>query len=73
MDANTSGKVRLTVDLPLEEANALKNLAAQQGVTMTQALRNAISTENLLQERRSGGSRVLLEKNGDYSELVFTR
>lgn len=68
-----SDKVRLTADLPFAEASILKDLAAQQGVTMTEALRRAIATEGLLQERRKNGSKVLLEKNGQLSELIFTR
>ena len=73
MATDTSDKVRLTADLPFAEANALKELAAQQGVTMTEALRRAIATEGLLQDRRKSGSKVLLEKDGNLSELVFTR
>lgn len=73
MANDTSDKVRLTADLPAAEANALKELAAQQGVTLTEALRRAIATEGLLQDRRKTGSKVLLEKNGQLSELVFTR
>lgn len=68
-----SEKVRLTADLPLPEIEMLKELAAQQGVTMTEALRRAIATEGLLQKRRKAGSKVLLEKGGQLSELVFTR
>lgn len=66
-------KVRLTADLPFAEVTVLKDLAAQQGISMTEALRRAIATEGLLQKRRQGGSKVLLEKNGNYSELLFTR
>ena len=69
----TTDKIRLTADLPLAEANALKDLAALQGITLTEALRRAIATEGLLQERRKAGSKVLLEKDGKLSELVFTR
>lgn len=70
---NEQEKVRLTADLPIAEVNSLKELAAQQGVTLTEALRRAIATEGLLQERRKTGSKVLLEKNGNLSELIFTR
>jgi hypothetical protein len=73
MATDSSDKVRLTVDLPFAEANALKGLAAQQGVTITEALRRAIATEGLLHDRHKSGSKVLLEKDGILSELVFTR
>lgn len=70
---SSSDKVRLTADLPLPEVEALRALAAEQNITMTEALRRAIATENLLQERRKTGSKVLLDKNGNLTELVFTR
>ena len=73
MATGTTDKVRLTADLPFTEANVLKELAAQQGVSLTEALRRAIATEGMLQGRRQAGSKVLLEKNGQLSELVFTR
>lgn len=73
MEAKTSDKIRLTADLPIAEANALKELATMQGVTLTEALRRAIATEGTLQARRKAGSKVLLEKDGKLSELVFTR
>lgn len=66
-------KVRLTADLPASEVDMLKQLASQQGVSVTEALRRAIATERLLHERRKAGSKVLLEKNGNLSELIFTR
>ena len=73
MATKTSDKVRLTADLPFAEANVLKELAAQQGVSMTEALRRAIATEGVLQDRRKSGSKVLLETDGNLSELIFTR
>ena len=71
MATNSSDKVRVTADLPFAEVDALRELASQQGVSMTEALRRAIATEGLLQKRRSEGSKVLLEKNGSLSELLF--
>ena len=71
-DVKTAGKIRLTAELPIAEANVLKELAAQQGVTVTEALRRAIATEGTLRRRRSAGSKVLLEKDGKFTELVFT-
>jgi hypothetical protein len=71
--ADGSNKVRLTADLPLAEVGLLKELAEKQGVTLTEALRRAIKTEGLLQERRNDGSKVLLEKNGSLTEVIFNR
>lgn len=69
----TNNKVRVTADLSYDDVTALRNLAARQSVSMTEALRRAIATENLLQTRRKEGSRVLLENGGKMTELVFTR
>lgn len=71
--AKDNEKVRLTADLSVNDINALKELALQQGVTMTEALKRAIATDSVLQSRRREGSKVLLEKGGKLSELIFTR
>jgi hypothetical protein len=71
--ADASNKVRLTADLPISEVTLLKDLAEKQKVTLTEALRRAIKTEGLLQERRDDGAKVLLEKNGALTELIFNR
>lgn len=73
MGPDAPSKVRLTADIPAAEVDVLKELASQQGITLTEALRRAIATEGILQDRRKNGSKVLLEKNGQLSELVFTR
>ncbi len=71
-DSRQASKVRLTAEIPIAEATALKELALAQGITVTEALRRAIATESTLRERRKAGSKVLLEKNGQVHELVFT-
>jgi hypothetical protein len=54
-------------------ANALKQLAAAQGVTLTEALSRAIGTESTLAEKRRNGGKVLVQEGGDLKELIFTR
>jgi len=67
-------RVRLNADLAPEVAQALKNLAKTQNVTLTEALSRAISTEATLVSRRKEGAKVVLEQaDGKKSELVFTR
>ena len=57
-------KVRLNADLSPEVAMALKELAQKQGVSLTEALSRAISTEKVLDEKRRKGGKVLIEQGG---------
>ncbi|HRH88051.1 MAG TPA: hypothetical protein PLO41_14470 [Rubrivivax sp.] len=66
-------KVRVTADLPVGTIDILRELAASQQVTLTEALRRAIANEGLLRKRvKEDNSRVLLEaKDGKLTELLF--
>jgi hypothetical protein len=65
-------KYRVTADLPLSTIENLRMLAESQGVTLTDALRRAIATEALLQQRIKDDNRVLLQsKDGTMTELLF--
>jgi len=66
-------KVRLNADLSPEVAKALRELAERQGVSLTEALSRAISTERGLDEKRRKGGKVLIEEGGTLKELVFAR
>jgi plasmid stability protein len=66
-------KVRLNADLSPDVANALKRLAATQGVSLTEALSRAIGTEATLAEKRRNGGKVLVQEGNDLKELIFTR
>lgn len=57
--------VRLTVNLSLEAAEALKDLAASLGTTQTNALHHAILTTQLLQRMSDNGGTVLVREKGD--------
>lgn len=65
-------KVRLNADLSPDVAKALKELAAKQGVSLTEALSRAIGTESTLAAKRRKGAKVLLQEGGDLKELIFT-
>lgn len=66
-------KVRLNADLAPDVAKALEDLASTQGISLSEAVRRAISTESFLQRQRSAGGKVLLEEDGKLKELVFLR
>lgn len=72
--SKTPTKVRLNADLSPDVAAALKELAAMQNVSLTEALSRAISTESVLAARRRQGAKVVLEDpNGRLSEVIFAR
>ena len=67
-------KVRLNADLAPDVAEALQHLAARNGISLSEAVRRAISTEAYLQETRDSGGKVLIEGgDGRLKELVFVR
>ena len=67
-------KVRVTADLPLGTIEILRELAVSQNVSLTEALRRAIATEGLVQQRVQDKSRFLIEgADGKVSELVFRK
>lgn len=69
----TPRKIRLNADLSPAVADALKQLAASQGVSLTEALSRAIGTEATLAEKRRNGGKVLVQEDGALKELIFTR
>jgi predicted transcriptional regulator len=62
--------VKVTVYLPKPATEALKDLALKRNTTPTEILRHAISLEKELNDELTQGARVLLEKDGDFRELV---
>ena len=55
-----------------EEAyEALEKLAQERGVSITEVLRDALSHEQWLEELRKTNARVLVERDGERSELVL--
>ena len=61
--------VRLTVNLSLEAAEALEDLARRLGTTQTEALHQAILTAQLLQARVDEGATVLVKDQNSVQEL----
>jgi predicted transcriptional regulator len=55
-------KTKLTVNLTDEALTALRELADKRGVTLGQALGQAIASEKFLQDEVSKGGKVLIEK-----------
>ena len=63
--------VKLSVNLPTESVEALREYATAQGITMTEALRRALGLQKFISKEVAEGAKVLLEhKGGDIRQLV---
>ncbi len=65
--------IKLTVSLSEEVVKALQEMAAEQGTSVTEQLRRAVSIQKWLYDaRKQRGARLLLEDHqGHTRELVF--
>ncbi len=64
--------VKLTVSLSEQVVDALKELADEQGTSVTEQLRRAVALQKWVSDTRSQGGRVLVEDpTGGTRELVF--
>ena len=65
-------QVKISANLPKVVVDALKSIADQQGVSMTEALRRAISTEKFLIDATADKSKILIEgKDKKVRQLVL--
>ncbi len=53
--------VKMSVNLSKTVVDALRSIASKREISMTEALRRAISTEKFLMDETDGGSKVLIE------------
>jgi len=67
--------VRLSVNLAWDVADALKSLSTNQGVTVTEGVRRAVSLWSLISSERAKGHKVMIvEGEGDkakFRELIL--
>lgn len=65
--------VRLNVNLNQETADALKQVAAKESISLTEAVRRAIALLKFVEEEQSRGRRIqTMDKEGkDKRELVL--
>jgi hypothetical protein len=54
-------------------AQALKELASHQQISLAQALSGAIGTETYLLTKQRNGEKVLIENGGAFEEVIFSR
>ena len=64
--------VKLSVNLPEDTVSKLREIAEKRGITLTEALRRAISHERFLEDEVENGGKVLVEKpDKTVREIVF--
>ena len=63
--------VRLSVNLTPEVADELKDYAARKGVSITEAVRRAITVLRFVDDAQSRGASVHLEEGGALKEVLF--
>ena len=66
-----SEAVKLSVNLPHPVVTALRAYASEHGITMTEAIRQALGLQMFINKEVAEGAKVLLEhKGGDLRQLV---
>jgi hypothetical protein len=53
--------VKLSVNLPSDAVDWLREIADHEGITMTEALRRSISTQKFVKETTDKGGKLLVE------------
>ena len=55
---------KVTINLPEEQVEFLQNLAKQEHITFTDALKRSINAEKFFIEQRNNGRKILVEEEG---------
>ena len=64
--------VKVTVNLPVDEVEAMKALAAERSTTSTSILRQALALEQYFSEALKEGATILVRsRNGDLKEVIL--
>lgn len=63
--------VDIKFNLPVAEAEILKELAELRGVGRTVIIREGIRMENFIRRLEDSGGRLLMEINGEIREVLF--
>ena len=65
--------VKISANLAEEVVDDMRRRAQEQGITLTELLRQALATQKFLQEEQDSGTQVVLRRKGQRDrELVGT-
>ncbi|ODB78125.1 MULTISPECIES: ribbon-helix-helix protein, CopG family [Micromonospora] len=68
----TSGQMRLSVNLSADAAEAIRELTERRGITITELIRRAISTQKYVDDAVNRGAKILIEEPDEkLRELIF--
>lgn len=70
-DAQTDPLVRLSVNLSPDVADALKQYASRKGISITEAVRRAITVLMFVENAQSRGASLHLEEGGALKEILL--
>lgn len=59
--------VKVTVNLPENSVEAIKRIAQERGITVTEALRQVIDSQSFLDQEIQGGNNLLIQNKNDKS------
>ena len=66
--------VKTSVNLPEESIEALREIASKTGSSMSDVIRQAISTEKFLRNEAEQGNRILIQdKDKNVKEIIIRR
>jgi hypothetical protein len=70
-DALTDPLVRLSVNLSPDVADELKQYASHKGISITEAVRRAITVLTFVENAQSRGASLHIEEGGVLKEILF--
>jgi hypothetical protein len=70
-DATSDPLVRLSVNLNPDLADELKQYAGSKGISITEAVRRAITVLTFVEKAQSRGASLHLEEGGALKEILF--
>ena len=68
-----SNSVKTTVNLSAQAVAALKEIAAERNVPMSEVIRRAIATEKFLFDTEKNGGKVLIEESDKTLKQIILR
>lgn len=63
--------VRLSINISQEASQVIKTISSKKGVSITEAIRQAISVWKYFEEARERGAVIQLKENNTITEVIF--